>query len=496
MMETTEELTNRKPSFTRGRTWSISFHVVLSSLALLAVIGMLNYLAHRHNQRLYINNVAAQNLTPLTLRTLGDLTNTVKIVCLFDRREPLFGAVSTLLKEFQSRSSKIELEFVDYGMPGRAEVVRNHYGLAAEGEASRVIFDSGGRVRTVVSTELSEYRMTPEQQVQRVGFRGEQLFTSAILNVTQNAPVTAYFLQGHGEHSLDTDNQGYSRFVRMLQNNNIKVNAIGLLLGTNGVPQDCGLLIIGGPSRKFEPEELVNIERYLARGGRMLALFSGNPTARITPNGLEALLYRWNVEVGFDYVQDLAHGQSGDAQNVILTGNYGSHSIVRALLRSRIKLVVPRSVSIRPVQQTTANAPKVTELLYTSPQGRLLVARDASGNAELGRVGAISLAIAAERGGIQGVGDTGSSRVVAVGESMFVSNQLIGDAANSDFANQIVNWLISRDALLTEIGPSPLSEYKILLTKEQMTQVRWLFMGAIPGFVVLFGFFVWMRRRV
>jgi hypothetical protein len=85
---------------------------------------------------------------------------------------------------------------------------------------------------------------------------------------------------------------------------------------------------------------------------------------------------------------------------------------------------------------------------------------------------------------------------VVVGESLFISNFLIGDAANSDFANQIVNWLVNRDALLNEIGPSPMSEYQILLTQEQMNQVRWLFLGAIPGVVIVFGFFVWLRRRV
>jgi hypothetical protein len=59
-----------------------------------------------------------------------------------------------------------------------------------------------------------------------------------------------------------------------------------------------------------------------------------------------------------------------------------------------------------------------------------------------------------------------------------------------------VNWLVSRDSLLAEIGPSPLSEYQLLLTEKQMEQVRWLFMGAIPGAFVVVGFFVWLRRRV
>ena len=497
MMET-EELTKHKVSFSRGRTWSIIFHVLLSSIAFLAVISMLNYLAHRHNHRIYLSNPAAQKLSPLTLRTLAELTNDVKIVCFFGRTDDLFGTVSSLLKEYQARSPRIQLEFVDHRMPGRAEAVRAQYKLAAEGQASRVIFDSGGQVRTVLSTELSEYGMEPNREFRRIGFRGEQLFTSALLNVTQNAPVTAYFLQGHGEHALSTDDQGYSRFATMLQNNNIKVMMIPPLLGTNGVPADCGLLVLGGPSRRFEPEEIVNLERYLSRGGRMLALMSINPSARVMPVGIEALLYRWNIQVGFDWVQDSIHGQSGDAENVILTGNYGSHAIVRGLLRSRVKLIVPRSVSERRTQQTAPDAPKVTEILFTSERGKQSDAKDTLGNAELRKIGAIPVAVAAERGSIQGVGaaDTGSSRIVVVGESMFLSNQLIVDAANSDFANQIVNWLVSRDSLLTEIGPSPLSEYKILLTEEQMKQVRWLFLGAIPGLVLVFGFFVWMRRRV
>jgi hypothetical protein len=322
------------------------------------------------------------------------------------------------------------------------------------------------------------------------------MFTSALLNVTQNAALDAYFLQGHGEHSLSTDEQGYSRFATMLENNNIKVKALGPLIGTTVVPEDCDLLIIAGPTRRFEQEEIVQLDRYLSRGGRMLVMLSISANARVTPVGIEALLMKWNVQAGFDWVQDLGQGQSGD-ENIVLTGNFGSHAIVRALLRLRVKLIVPRSVSIKPAQGNTADAPKLTELLFTSAKGQLLVALDASGNAEVQRTGAIPLAVAGEKGGIQGVGaDTGSSRLVVVGESMFVSNTLIGDGANSDFANQIVNWLVSRDTMLTEIGPSPLSEYQILLTEEQMSQVRWLFLGAIPGIAVVLGFFVWLRRRV
>jgi hypothetical protein len=483
-----------KPSFTRGRPWNVSFHVVLSSLALLGVIAMLNYLAHRHDQRLYLSQISAHKLSPLTLQTLSGLTNTVKIVCLYDRGEALFGAVTTLLKEYQARSSKIELEFVDARMPGRAQAVRSQYSVA-EGDTSRVIFDSGGLVRTVLSTELSEYAVSPDnKEIRRSGFRGEQLFTSALLNVTQTKPVKAYFLQGHGEHRLSEENQGYGRFVKMLKNNNVETDALNPLMATNDIPADCGLLIVGGPSHQLERDELVKIDRYLARGGRMLAML--NIQARQLPVGLEQLLLNWNIQAGLDWVQDPAQAESGDAY-IFLASNYGTHPLVRSMLRTSVKMYGPRSVSRRAEQQPITDAPKVTEILFTSSAGRLITPSDNPGEAIVSKQGNIPLAVAAERGKIQGVNaEDGSTRIVVVGESLFLSNMLIGHMANSDFANQIVNWLVNRDALLNEIGPSPLSEYQILLTEPQMKQVRWLFLAAIPGVAVVLGFFVWLRRRV
>jgi hypothetical protein len=208
------------------------------------------------------------------------------------------------------------------------------------------------------------------------------------------------------------------------------------------------------------------------------------------------LLINWNILVGLDWVQDPSQAQAGQT-SAFLTQNYGTHPIVRSLLRSSVLLAGPRSVAQKPGVQATPEGPKVTEILFTSSEGRVLSSEDNFQTATVVKQGNIPLAVAAERGTIQGVSaEDGSTRIVAVGESLLASNFLIGHAANSDFVNQIVNWLVNRDALLNEIGPSPLSEYKLLLTEDQMSQVRWLFLAAIPGAVVVFGFFVWMRRRV
>jgi hypothetical protein len=136
----------------------------------------------------------------------------------------------------------------------------------------------------------------------------------------------------------------------------------------------------------------------------------------------------------------------------------------------------------------------VSELLFTTSSGYTQVPGERG--LERYREGTIPLAVAAERGAIQGVAAQGGARLVVVGDSLFLSNLVFNHAANSDFANMAVNWLINRDTLLNEIGPSPVSEYQILLTEQQMSQLRWLFLGAIPGAVAVMGFFVWLRRRV
>jgi ABC-2 type transport system permease protein len=492
-MTPVEEMLEDQASFTRGRAWGIGFHVLLSSISLLALVVMFNYLAHRHNQRLYISDAARQKLSPVTQRILAQLTNDVKVIVFFDRGEQLYPAVANLAKEYQARSKHINLEFVDARMPGRAEAVRNQYKFQAEGDASRVIFDSAGQVRTVLTTELSEYGVSPRREITRTGFRGEQLFTSAIQNVTQTKPAVAYFLEGHGEQAIGSEMQGYGRLAKLMQNNNVVVNTQAALIGTNSLPADCSLLVITGPTTAFSNEELTKIDQYLGNGGRMLVLMNGN--ARLSQVGLEALLYKWNVQVGFDLVRDPAQAQADD-ENLIVTSHYGSHAVVRSLLRSSLGLVAPRSISQRTAPQNSADAPKITELLFTSASGYTLVPGEAN-RGKKQRDGSIPLAVAGERGNIQGVkAERGAMRFVVVGDSMFLSNSLIGYAANADFAVLALNWLLNRDGLLSEIPPSPVSEYQVVLTEQQMSELRWLFLALVPGIVMIIGFFVWLRRRV
>jgi hypothetical protein len=87
------------------------------------------------------------------------------------------------------------------------------------------------------------------------------------------------------------------------------------------------------------------------------------------------------------------------------------------------------------------------------------------------------------------------ARIVVVGDSLFLDNQLMVAGANRDFAGYAVNWLLDRPTLLKGIGPRPVVEFRLIMTRQQQFQVRWLLLGALPGGVLALGGLVWLRRR-
>ncbi len=491
---------NDAPSFSAARKWSLTLNVLVALAAVLALLLMVNYLAARHFKRLEWSARARAQLSPLTQRVLGALTNEIKVTIYFDRDEAIYESVWGLLKEYKFANSRIVVETVDYNRdPGAANLIKARYKLTSTQDKNIVIFDAGGRVKIVEQKQLSELdysALTSGQgrEVRRTHFRGEMEFTSAILNVTTARALKAYFLQGHGEHRPDSDEtlMGYSKFAGVLRENNVLFDPLNLA-GSGDVPADCQLLIIAGPVNPLLPEELEKIGRYLKQGGRLLALLNFYSVNKTT--GLEQILAQWGVTVGNNVVFDRENSVTG--QDMVVS-QFGGHAISRPFLQSRLYLVLPRSVAKTQTSGAGADAPQVDPLATTSENGRVLtdvrggVATPAPGD----YIGTVPLMAAVEKGGIRGVSaDRGATRLVVVGESIFLGNETIDKVANRDFASHAVNWLLARNEMLVGLGPRPIKEYKLTMTTGDLASVRWILLLGMPGAVLLLGLIVWARRR-
>jgi hypothetical protein len=483
--------------------------VLLSVAAALALVIMVNYLATRHFVRFTWAPVARNQLSALSLHFLQSLTNQVKVWVFFDRQESLYSPVSSLLKEYELACPRLKVEYVDYlRNPGRAQFIKERYRLAAADEASfknLVIFDSGVSYRIVHEAELSDYDVSgilsgTSREAKRTAFKGELLFTSALLNVVDPHRPKAYFLQGHREHDPNNDDAqtGYSKFSALLQQSNIQTDQ--LVLGSNDMPPDCSLLIIAGPRLHFEPAELEKIDKYLNQGGRLLVLLNN-----LGKTGLEKTLAGWGIKTGDNLVleaQSTAQGPDTLPTNPdLVVTNYlqPSHPILRPLLRSRLHLVLPRSVEKQPTGRQDADSPRVEELAGSGHKG-IAVTDIRTGvpypDPFRDRRGAIPVLVAVEKGSVQGISsDRGSTRLVVVGDSIFLGNAMIDSLANRDFAVLAVNWLLDRSVLMGGIGPRPVKEFQLVMTPAELVAVRWVLLLALPGSVMLLGLLVWWRRR-
>lgn len=490
------------PSFTAAGRRRVAIHTALSVLAVLAIVVMVNHLAARHPHRFLWTADERLALSPTTRRVLDQMTNEVTAVILFDRDHVLFPSVYGLLNEYAYACPRLKLDTVDYHRdPGRAAQLAERFQLAAT-DRDLVIFESGPRFRIVRASELSDYDLAPllagRKEVTRTAFKGEPLFTSRLAALLDTREPVACFLRGHGEHDpAGTDDlTGYSRFAGLLRQKGIQPRPLELTT-TGEIPPDCHLLVIAGPRSRLHPTELDKIQRYLQGGGRLLALLSFYQ-ARRQQTGLEDLVGAWGIHVGDDQVFDPASTVQG---NDLVVSNFTGHPIIEPLRvqERRVHLILARSVRTRP-PAGAASGPGPQVLFATGTGGYTASSFSAAGtprpNPDRDQRGPIPLAAAAERGGIPGLGaDLTAARLVVVGESLFLGNEMIGSAANLDFASLAVNWLLDRPSDLSGLAARPLREYRITLTPPEMSRVRWWLLALLPGGVLLAGGAVWWRRR-
>ena len=108
--------------------------------------------------------------------------------------------------------------------------------------------------------------------------------------------------------------------------------------------------------------------------------------------------------------------------------------------------------------------------------------------------GPVPLAVAVERGPVQGVDvQIRPTRMLVFGDADFVGNKgVIG--GNVDLFLSGLNWLLDRSELMG-ISPRPVSRITLLITRHQRHLISWFVLLIMPGCVAVLGIPVWLRRR-
>ena len=181
---------------------------------------MVNYLSRDYFLRFHLSTRTKIELFPRTVGLLRSLTNQVKVTLYYDTEddESLYSTVADLLGEYRLVNPRITVQTViTCATPALAQKVKAKYNLSAPTDKNLVIFDCEGKVkmrRWQWAGQLRDREADPAMTNRSATFRrkpaaflGEMAFTAALLDVTSPRPFKAYFLQGHGEHQIDSGDE-------------------------------------------------------------------------------------------------------------------------------------------------------------------------------------------------------------------------------------------------------------------------------------------------
>ncbi len=473
--------------------WERLLQVLLGAV----LLWMTVYLGFRHYRRFDLTRTAYYSLSDKTHAVLNGLTSRLDILVFIDaERSPVYDDVKNLLAEYENASPKVHVQYISpYKNPARTEQLFSQYGVSLSEDV--VVFDYEGRQKYVRDYDLADYDFSDAAFGTGSGrvtaFKGEQAFTSAILALTSPEKQKVHFLTGHGEKSLENfEEKGLSNLAKFLGRENLDPLPLSLA-GFESIPRECRLLVIAGPQTTLTDREVSMIRRFLKRNGRLLFL-----TDPLQKSGLESLLADWDVLVDDDIVVEPVRLLNMEFLTTELNVfRYLPHPITREMGDLVTTFSYVRSVRPRKDGREDADRPTVTALAETSPRAwgeRNVREKRARFDEGTDLRGPVSIAVAVELGAIPDVEvDVGSTRAVVFGDSDFISNAMLSQANLTLFLGA-VNWLLDREALIA-IGPKTPQEYRLVLTPVQLRNV---FLGAVLGLplvVLIFGAWIWWRRR-
>jgi ABC-type uncharacterized transport system involved in gliding motility auxiliary subunit len=475
------------------RTGTLSAGVLL----LAALLVIVNYFGWKYYKRFDWTKSELYSLSEKTLNVLEGLKRDVEfIVFLSPEQGEIYRPTTELLSRYGAASRRVRVRIVDAAKrPIEAQQLVQKYGVTTTG----VVVTSGDDKRVIDSNDLAELDFRTLQTTgapQMTGFKGEQLFTSAVVQLSEGRKPKILFTTGHGELSLDDQGgRGLSGAQQLLGRDNFELEEWASL-GAGGVPQGTDLVVIAGPSGSFVPPELNAFSTYLNNGGRMLVMLDPGlgPAAGsgIVSTGLEGWLARFGVKAGQDIVVDPSNPLPFFGPETIFSKDYGDHPVTKALAEGDLPVLL--SV-VRSVAPGSAPGVEVNELVRTSAEGwgeTDLANLDQVGRDPKDLAGPVTIGVVAESKAT--ASGKRPMRLVVVGDSDFAANQLLqANVANTVLLSNALNWLVEREALLG-IPPKKTEQVKLTLTGDEIRRI-YLLAAALPILSVVLGGAVFFRRR-
>jgi ABC-type uncharacterized transport system involved in gliding motility auxiliary subunit len=453
-------LINQIKDFLSKKSAQAGTNALITTISIIIIILLINLLTSRYNFRLDLTENQILSLAPQSQEIVQNLPQKLK-VWVFTRDVNLFD--KELLENYSRHGKNFSFEFVD---PEIKIEIAQQFNIQNIGEVYLEYQDKRNLITTLNSNEnLSEI-----------------LITNAIESIQKQETTQIYFLQGHGEATLDNQENGLSRVVSNLEAKGNIVESINLAT-TSAIPEQTDLIIIPGPQKELFPGEINALESYLNSGKSLMVMLDPGINT-----GLEPLLDKWGIALD----QRLLIDGSGKGETLglgpatIIITDYGNHPITQNFGNNISVFPLARHSKIIPTLGIQA-----TPILITNQQTWAetdLTGKEVRFNEGIDLPSPLYLGVAL-------VNEKTNSRLVFIGNSTFATNSWIGQQFNQDLFLNSINWLSQDDNVTLSIAPREAKNRRINLNQTQSLIISLLALFLLPISALTTSGIIWWQRR-
>jgi len=453
-----QEIVQKVKRTVQLRSFRYGGNALAISLMFLLILGLLNFLVNRHSVRFDLTKGGQFSLSEQTKKVLKNLNKEVRVTAFY--KSDTQRTIEDLLKAYRFYSSKFHYEFVD---PDKKPGVAKQYGITAY---ETLVFECGTKTEKITEKD-------------------EQALTNALIKVTREEDKVVYFLEGHGEVDIDSNERlGYSMAKKAIEGENYKVKKLNLAT-EKSIPSDCSILVVCGAQKLPFSSELDTIHAFLERGGKAFFLIDPPPA-----EGFVEFFDKWGLKIGNDIVLDASGmGQLfGMGPWVPLVTSYPSHPITQ---KFRVMTFFPYVRSVTP-KESPGNGISVQALLKTSasswgetdlqnPRAQFNKGKDVPGPVTIGVV------VTKESSGKK-------TRLVVFGDSDFANNSYFRVQGNGDLFMNVISWLAEEEDLIS-IRPKQPEDRRVFMTAKQAKMVMYITVIFMPLLAMAGGVWMYIQRE-
>jgi ABC-type uncharacterized transport system involved in gliding motility auxiliary subunit len=447
---------------------------VAIALAFIVALVAINVIVARRAPAWDLTEKKVFTLSPQTISTLAALDAPVKVVAFVEGEIP--EAAEELFGRYHQLNEAFTFEFKD---PRVSPDLVAKYQLRAGSPVAVLV--RGEKFQLVDLGRLSNPR------------QGEQELTQGLVRVASVGARALYFLEGHGEWSLEPANESPEakaatlQVTRVLEEEGYSPKALNLAL-TRGVPADASAVVIAGAHSPLSGPEQTLLEQYLKAGGSLM-IFT-EPGAVL---GLDELLGQWGLQFEPGLVADAKFNP--EQPYGVVTPFFGDHPVTRPLANAHLNVFFASTSALTLLHEGLLPGVKVEPLVLTTPYAWIESTPTAHPTLDSGeRSGQLTLAAVATLDTAE-VPDKRSpqARLMAFGDSEL----LVGAFAIDPNRNLVMNafgWATQQPAKLT-IRPPDRELSTIELSEESLSTIRLLCLDVMPTLLIAVGLTLWLSRR-